>query len=104
MKKGRRPGLGAAGWAGRKWRGVRPDGNPLRRRLDRAEAFIFGCLLVAAMAGAPVAAMLGGHWAYASAQQVARVQWETSHQARAVLLAVPATPPGGYAATTPVAG
>ena len=109
MKKGRRPGLGAAsragrkGWAGRKWRWVRPDRNPLRRRLDRVEAVIFGCLLVAAMASAPVAATLGGHWAYASARQAARVQRETSHQVRAVLLAVPATPPGGYAATPLVA-
>jgi hypothetical protein len=106
MKQGRRLGLGVAGWAGwtgRKWRGVRPDGNPLRRRLDRVEAVIFGALIVAAMAGAPVAAALGGHWAYVSAQQAARVQRETSHQVQAVLLAVPGSSPGGYSVTPLVA-
>jgi hypothetical protein len=75
---------------------VRPDGNPLRRKLDRVEAVIFGGLLVIAVAGAPVAATLGGHWAYASSQQAARVQQETSHRVRAELLAVPGAPPGGY--------
>ena len=119
MKKGRRPGwdsgAGAAGrtrgargwlgrpgqsWAGRKWRGVRPDGNPLRRRSDRIEAFIFGGLLVAAAAVAPVAATVGSHWAYAAAQQAARVQRENSHYVPAELLAVPAVPPGVYSVGT----
>jgi hypothetical protein len=82
---------------------VRPDGNPLRRRSDRVEAFIFGGLLVAAAASAPIAATAGSHWAYTSAQQAARVQRETSHQVQAELLAVPPTSPGGYSVSAMVA-
>jgi len=112
MKKGRLPGSDGAGragrksrtsWAGRTWRRMRLDRNPLRRRSDRVEAFIFGGLLVAAAAGAPVAAVTGGHWALASAQQAARIERETSHQVRAVLLAVPGTSPSGYSVTATVA-
>src|SRR2546421_182989 len=44
MKQGR--------WLGRVARGVRPDRNPLRRRWDRVEAFIFGGLVIVAAAGA----------------------------------------------------
>ncbi|MCW2933918.1 MAG: hypothetical protein JWM19_4880 [Actinomycetia bacterium] len=93
---------GLAGWAGKKWRGMRPDGNPLRRRWDRVEAFIFGGLLIAAAVAAPVAAMAGGHWAYTSAQQAARLQRETSYRVPAELLAVPDTKPNGYSVTTTV--
>ena len=112
MKKGRLPspdGPGRAGrksqlgWAGRTWRRMRPDRNPLRRRWDRVEAFIFGGLLVAAAAGAPVAAVTGGHWAHASAQQAAVAERQASHRVRAVLLAVPGTSPSGYSATATVA-
>jgi hypothetical protein len=112
MKKGRLPspnGSGRAGrksqpgWAGRTWRRMRPDRNPLRRRWDRVEAFIFGGLLVAAAAGAPVAAVTGGHWAHASAQQAAAAERLASHQVRAVLLAVPGTSPSGYSVTATVA-
>jgi hypothetical protein len=113
MKKGRLPspdGAGRAGrksqagWAGRTWRRMRPDRNPLRRRSDRVEAFIFGGLLVVAAAGAPVAAVAGGHWAHASAQQAAVIERQTSHQVRAVLLAVPGnSSPSGYSVTATVA-
>jgi hypothetical protein len=89
---------GLAGWVGRKWRGLRPDGNPLRRRWDRVEAFIFGGLLVAAAVAAPVAAMAGSHWAYTSARQAARLQRETSYRVPARLLAVPATRPSAVTA------
>jgi hypothetical protein len=111
MEKGRLPRPGGAGRAGRKirmdrasriWRRMRPDRNPLRRRSDRVEAFLFGGLLVAAATGAPVAAMAGGHWALASAQQTARTERETSHQVRAVLLAVPRTSAAGYSVTATV--
>ena len=61
--------------------------------MDRVEAFIFGGLLVAAAAAAPVAAMTASHWAYTSAQQAARVQRETSSPVPADLLAVPGTAP-----------
>jgi hypothetical protein len=111
MKKGRHARSGRAGkagktgkpgWASRKWRGVRPDRNPLRRGSDRVEAIVFGGLLVAAAVGAPVAATAGGQWAYASAQQAARVQREISHQVPAVVLALPAKVPGGYSVTATI--
>jgi hypothetical protein len=82
-------------WPGRVMRGWRPDSNPLRRRIDRAEAFIFGGLLVAAVAVAPVAAVEVGHVAYTDSLRVARMQERTGHETTARLLAVPATPSGG---------
>jgi hypothetical protein len=75
---------------------VRPDRNPLRRRLDRAEAFIFGGLVVAAVAGAPVAATVAGGWAHADGARAAQVQRETRHQVRAVLQDSPHATAGGY--------
>jgi hypothetical protein len=83
-------------WLGRIARGVRPDRNPLRRRWDRVEAFIFGGLAVVAVAGAPVAATLAGGWAHADTARAAQVQQETRHQVRAVLLAAPRATVGGY--------
>jgi hypothetical protein len=85
--------MSLVGWAGRKWRGMRPDRNLLRRRWDRIEAFIFGGLLVVAAAGAPVVAMAASHWAYTSAHQAARLQREASSPVPADLLAVPGTTP-----------
>jgi hypothetical protein len=43
-------------------RGLWPDGNPLRRRCDRAEAAIMGGLLAAFLAGAPAVAVATAHW------------------------------------------
>jgi hypothetical protein len=83
-------------WPGRVARGLRPDSNPLRRRIDRAEAFIFGGLLVAAVTVAPVAAVEAGHVAYTDSLRVARVQERTGHQTTATLLAAPSTSTGGY--------
>jgi hypothetical protein len=88
MKQGR--------WLGRVTRGVRPDGNPLRRRWDRVEAFIFGGLVVVAAAGAPVAATMAGNWAHADSARAARMQQATRHQVRAELLAAPRASVGGY--------
>jgi hypothetical protein len=76
-------------------RGLRPDSNPLRRRIDRAEAFIFGGLLVAAVTVAPVAAMEAGHVAYVDSLRVAQVQQRTGHEATATLLAGPSPATGG---------
>jgi hypothetical protein len=86
-------------WPGRVLRGLRPDRNPLRRKLDRVETLVFGGLLVAAAAVAPVAAIGAGHWAYDDALRVARVQQATIHQERAVLLASPGTA-NGYTVTS----
>jgi hypothetical protein len=88
MQKGRR--------AGRVWRGLRPDGNPLRRKSDRVEAFIFGGLLVAASTAAPLAAVGAGHRTYDVALQQARVQRQTGHQVTAELVAAPVTSTSGY--------
>ena len=88
MQKGRR--------TGRVWRGLRPDRNPLRRKSDRVEAFIFGSLLVAAATGAPLAAVQASHRTYDVALQAARVQRETGHQVTAVLVAAPASSVSGY--------
>src|SRR6266700_5044719 len=88
MKQGR--------WLGRAARGVRPDGNPLRRRSDRVEAFIFGGLVVVAAAGAPVAATVAGDWAHADTARAAQVQQETRHQVQAVLLSPPRGTVSGY--------
>jgi hypothetical protein len=43
-------------------RGLWPDGNPLRRRCDRAEAAMMGGLLAAFLAGAPAVAVATAHW------------------------------------------
>src|SRR5712691_4314827 len=83
-------------WLGRVTRGVRPDRNPLRRRTDRVEAFIFGGLVVAAAAGAPLAASTASDWAHAGATREAHVQQETRHQVQAVLLAAPRAAVSGY--------
>jgi len=59
----RRPAVAAAR-AARAVRGLCPDRNPLRRTIDRIEAVIAGGLVVAFLAGAPLAAVAGGHAAY----------------------------------------
>ena len=88
-------------WPGRAMRGLRPDSNPLRRRIDRAEAFIFGGLLLAAATVAPLAAVEAGHVAYTDSLRVARIQEQTGHQTTAVLLAAPSsTSSGGYSITS----
>src|SRR5215470_16572925 len=50
----------------RRWlRGVRgwwPDGNPLRRRCDRAEAALLTALVAGFVAGAPLLALPAGRW------------------------------------------
>lgn len=84
---------------------MQPDRNPLRRRTDRVEALIFGGLVVAAAAGAPLAAITASGWAHAGATRAAHVQQETRHQVQAVLLAPPGAVISGYTVTgrTPAA-
>src|SRR5262245_59729177 len=91
MKQGR--------WLGRKARWIRPDRNPLRRKLDRVEAFIIGGLIVAAAAGAPVTAMPVSHWAHTAAARAAQQERESSFQTQAVLLANPSETMSGYTMT-----
>ena len=82
----RRPAVAAARAAGAV-RGLWPDRNPLRRTIDRIEAVIASGLVVAFLAGAPLAAVVGGHAAYRSAARIAHTQQAAWHQAPAVLLA-----------------
>lgn len=75
-----------AGWAGWLMRRTALDGNPLRRRSDRAEAWIrLGLALVFLIAG-PLAAIAVGRWADDSAVSAARAQAAADYRVRAVLL------------------
>ena len=67
-------------------RGLWPDHNPLRRASDRAEAALFGLLLVVFIAAAPLAALLGGRWAGQAAARAQRAQQADRYQVSAVLL------------------
>ena len=89
----RRPAAVAAR-AARAVRGLWPDRNPLRRTIDRIEAAVAGALVVAFLAGAPLAAAAGGHAAYGIAARTARAQQAAWHQVPAVLLAT--APAAGY--------
>ena len=89
----RRPAVVAAR-AARAVRGLWPDRNRLRRTIDRIEAVVAGGLVVAFLAGAPLAAVAGGHAAYSSAARIAHAQQAAWHQAPAVLLAT--APAAGY--------
>jgi hypothetical protein len=81
-------------------RGLRPDRNPLRRRADRVETFIFGGLIVAALAIAPLGAVAASHGAYHSALQAAQAQRATYHRVNARLVAPPATAMNGLTASS----
>ena len=77
--------------AARAVRGLWPDRNPLRRTMDRVEAMIMGGLVVAFLAGAPLAAVAAGHVAYDVGSRTAHAQQATWRQVPAVLAAtVPA--------------
>lgn len=60
-----------------------PDGNPLRRTSDRAEAWILIALCAMFLVGAPVAAVAAGGYVYGAAVRAERA----AHPALAVLLA-----------------
>ena len=73
-------------------RGLWPDRNPLRRAMDRVEALIAGGLVIAFLAGAPLAAVAVGHAVYAAGSRTAQAQQATWRQVPAVLTATaPAT-------------
>lgn len=66
-------------------RRLRPDGNPLRRTVDRVEAAVMAGLLVAFLAGVPLAALAVAGQVAAGGMRAQRAQarW---HQVPAVLL------------------
>jgi len=78
--------------AARAVRGLRPDRNPLRRAMDRAEAIVAGGLVVALLAGAPLAAVAVGHAVYSTGSRAAQAQQATWRQVPAVLLASAPSP------------
>ena len=81
-------------------RGLWPDGNPLRRRCDRAEGAIVAALLVGFLAGAPLAALAAGHGAYTASLRTERMQYAARHQTPAILLEdAPAAAFGRYGAS-----
>lgn len=81
-------------------RGLWPDRNPLRRRIDRIEAVAAGGLAVAFLAGAPVAVVVAHHIAYTLGARAAYAE-QSWRQVPAVLLTD--APASGYAAAAAVA-
>jgi hypothetical protein len=72
-------------WLYRTVRGARPDGNPLRRRMDRMETCLLAGLFAAAAAGAPFAAQAAGHAWLADATHTRLAQLAARHEVTAVL-------------------
>jgi hypothetical protein len=90
------PRVTRCGW----WlRGLWPDGNPLRRAVDRVEAGIMAGLLAAFLIGAPLAGLAAAHWSYATGLRVEHAQESAWHQIPAVLLAN--APTQGYDGNEP---
>ena len=89
----RRPAVSATR-AARAVRGLWPDRNPLRRTMDRVEAMVAGGLVIAFLAGGPLAAVAAGHAVYSAGSRTAHAQQATWRQVPAVLLA--AAPPAGF--------
>jgi hypothetical protein len=73
-----------AGRMARFIRGRRFDGNPLRRRSDRAETVILAGMLVALLTGGPFAVQAGGGFAHALALHEQRSQLAAERQVTAV--------------------
>jgi hypothetical protein len=67
-------------------RGLLPDRNPLRRAADRFESAAVAALTVIFLAGAPLAGMAVGQWAYSSAARIAHSQSAALHRVAAVIL------------------
>jgi hypothetical protein len=89
-------------WHGRALRGLRPDRNPLRRTVDRVEAYLLAALLVMAAVGAPFAAQLASHIAFDSALRAEQAQIASSHLVRATLTQDASAGLNGYTVTEEV--
>jgi hypothetical protein len=73
-----------AGWLRRFVRARRFDGNPLRRRSDRAETIVLAGMLVAMAAGGPFVTLAGGGIAHHLAVQVQHSRLASERQVTAV--------------------
>jgi len=80
-------------FASRFARGRRLDRNPLRRASDRAETVVLTLLMVAFLAGAPLAALASGAQVHARAERTALAQQASRHQVAATVEEVPLVPP-----------
>jgi hypothetical protein len=81
----------ALSFAGRIARGRRFDRNPLRRVTDRIETVVVTILVVAFLAGAPLAVLAAGGWAHAAAQRAEFSQRADRREVTATLLRGPAS-------------
>ena len=72
--------------AARVIRGLWPDRNPLRRAHDRVEAVVVGVLVIAFLAGVPLAIFTAGRLAYNLGSRTAHAQQVSWHRVPAVLL------------------
>jgi hypothetical protein len=81
----------ALNYAGRIMRGRRFDRNPLRRVTDRIETVVVTVIVVAFLAGAPLAALVAGGWAHAAAQRAEFGQQATRREVSATLLPGPSS-------------
>ena len=75
-------------------RGLWPGRNPLRRTTNRVEAMILGVLVVAFLAGTPLAMVAAGHAVYNVCSRTAHAQQATWRQVPAVLATT--APAAGY--------
>jgi hypothetical protein len=81
----------ALSYAGRIVRGRGFDRNPLRRLTDRIETVVATLIVVAFLAGAPLAALAAGGWAHAAAQRAEFGQQAARREVSATLLPGPAS-------------
>lgn len=100
MRKRAAPRASRTTWSLTVLRGLFPDRNPLRRAADRLESAAVAALIVVFLAGAPLAGLAVGHWAYSAAARTAQSQGAAWHQVAAVVLETvpkPAANPYGAA-------
>jgi hypothetical protein len=98
-RPGRQPSQGSATgdrWLSRQVRGLRPDRNPLRRRIDRAETYLLGGLFLASAASLPFAVHAASHAAYENAFRTQQQQAATRHQVEAKITAIDTGAVSGY--------
>jgi hypothetical protein len=82
----------SAHWRGSLARRLGLDANPLRRRTDRAEAWIKIGLVLAFLIGAPLVVRAAAHWAESAVPSAAQAQQTGEHHVPATLLS---STPGG---------